>query len=303
MKTLDYNLSRIAAFVAVAEAGTFTAAAEHMASSKSALSQAISQLERELGVQLLQRSTRKLTITEAGIAFLNDSRALLKQAEQVVERARSGRAQPAGTLRLTSALDSAGLVADWIARYRERYPEMHIEYQPTDQKMDLIEGRFDLALRIGRMLDTQLHAVKLADLELYLVAAETYLARRGLPHIPADLANHEWLSLSVIPTPWTATFHNNEGHATTVRLKGSISVSAATALRSLALAGAGIASMPESMVEADLNAGRLTRILPGYRQPPLYLYAVYPGTVAPPAKTRAFIDLVKENRLKAMKKS
>ncbi|MGH3849031.1 MAG: LysR family transcriptional regulator [Pseudonocardiaceae bacterium] len=298
MKARNVSLDRLEAFVAVAEAGSFTAAAERLGATKSALSQAVALLERELGTQLLQRSTRKLTITEAGTAFLDDCHALLAQAEEVVERARTGKTRPSGTLKITSTVDSAIQVAEWIAEYRQRYPEMRVDYFPTDQKMDLIEGRFDLALRIGLMHDSQLHAVKLMDLELFLVASEAYLARRGVPKTPQDLASHEWLALSVVPTPWTATFRARGGKTSTVRMGGSIIVSAAIAQKGLALAGAGIAAMPESIVQADVDAGLLKRLLPGYRLPPLYFYAVYPGTMAPPAKTRAFIDIVKERSKK-----
>src|SRR5688572_7106562 len=135
MKTPAVSIGRLAAFVAVAEAGSFTAAAERMDTTKSALSRSVALLERELGAQLLQRSTRRLAITEAGEAFLRDCRALLGEAQALVERARTGRAQPSGTLRLTSPHASATLVAGWIAAYRERYPEMRVDYVPTDRTL------------------------------------------------------------------------------------------------------------------------------------------------------------------------
>ncbi|MGH8032987.1 MAG: LysR family transcriptional regulator [Luteimonas sp.] len=295
MKSRNISLDRLEAFVAVAEAGSFTAAAERMGATKSALSQSLALLERELGTQLLQRSTRKLSTTQSGRAFLDDCHALLEQARLVVERARTGKTRPSGTLKITSVVDSAIQVSEWIAQYRQRYPEMRVDYFPTDQKMDLIEGRFDLALRVGRMRDSQLHAVKLMDLERFLVASPAYLARCGVPRTPQDLASHEWLAFSVTPAPWTATLRARNGETSTVRMGGSISASAAVALRGLALAGTGIAAMLESNVQADIDAGRLKRLLPSYRLPALNFYAVYPGTMPPPAKTRAFIDLVKEH--------
>src|SRR5688572_22339594 len=133
MKVPAVSMGRLAAFTAVAEAGSFTAAAERLNTTKSAVSQAVTLLERELGAQLLQRSTRKLAITEAGEAFLADCRALLTSAEAAMERARTGRAQPSGTLRLTSTQGTAGMVASWIATFRERYPAMRIDYVPTDR--------------------------------------------------------------------------------------------------------------------------------------------------------------------------
>jgi DNA-binding transcriptional LysR family regulator len=299
MKAAGVTLERMAAYVAVAEAGSFTAAAERMEISKSALSQAVALLERELGAQLLQRSTRRIAITESGAAFLHDCRVLLAQAEQTVERARTRRAELTGTLRITSALDSITPVAQWIVEYRARYPAMRVEYLPTDQRMDLIEGHFDLAFRLGRMQDSSLHAVRLMDVKLVLVAAPSYLARHGVPRTARELSTHEWLALSVMPTPWTVSFLSRGGKPRSVRMHGSISASTAAALKALALAGAGIAALPDSIVQTELEEGRLQDILRSHRLPQLYFYAVYPATLPPPAKTRAFIDLAKERARRA----
>jgi DNA-binding transcriptional LysR family regulator len=293
MKSRAVQLDRMAAFAAVADAGSFTGAADRLGVAKSGLSQTVSALERELGIQLLHRSTRRLAVTEAGATFLADCRLLLDEADRVVERARTGTAALSGTLRITSALDSVPLICAWIAEYRMLYPAMRIEYLPTDLQLDLIEGNFDLAFRIGLMRDSRLRAARLVDVALLLVAAPQYLAQRGTPKKPADLAAHEWLCLSVVPTPWTLAFKSPAGKTSTVRMTGSISVSAAAALRSLALAGAGVAALPEPIAQADIEDGRLVRLLPRYRLPQLYFYAVYPGNMAPPAKTRAFIDLAK----------
>lgn len=295
MKSRGINLDRIAAFVAVADTGSFTAAADRMDTTKSALSQSVALLERELGAQLLQRSTRKLTITEAGEAFLRDGRALLAQAETMVERARTGRARPSGTLRLTSPADAAPQVAGWIAAYRERYPEMRVDYVPTDLTMDLIAGRYDLAIRISAMKDSSLHAVKLADMELWTVAAESYLARHGRPRTPADLAGHEWIALSVLPSPWTYAFRLRSGRSVTVRMRGAVSVASSAAARSLVMGGAGISSFPDAYARQDVAEGRLVRLLPNCAMQKVHMYAAYPGTMAPPAKTRAFIDLAREH--------
>ncbi|MBL8251800.1 MAG: LysR family transcriptional regulator [Candidatus Competibacter sp.] len=293
MKSRGVDLAQMAAFVAVAETGSFTAAAERSGVTKSALSQTITLLERELGAQLLQRSTRKLALTETGTAFLDDCHRLLAQAEQVIERARTRQAALSGTLRITSTLDYTLPVARWIAEYRNRYPAMRIDYLPTDQPLDLIEGRFDLALRLGRLQDSSLRAVKLMDLDLLLVASPAYLARSGALRTLKDLRSQEWLAFNILPRPWTLPLWR-EGKTLAVRMRGSIGVSAAIALKELALAGAGMAALPEPLVRGELNLGRLVRLLPAYRLPPLQFYALYPGALAPPAKTRAFIDLAKE---------
>jgi DNA-binding transcriptional LysR family regulator len=293
MKMPAISLGRLAAFVAVAEAGSFTAAAERMDTTKSALSQSVALLERELGAQLLQRSTRKLAITEAGEAFLADCRALLGEADAVVERARTGRAQPSGTLRLTSPHASAEMVARWIAAYRERHPGMRIDYVPTDHTLDVIADRFDLAIRIGPMADSRLRAVVLEEVELWTVASPEYLARRGSPKRPSDLAGHEWVALSLLPAPWTVDYFRG-GKRTRVRLRGSVSAASNAAVHSLVIEGAGISVFPNvAPLPADVEGGRLVRLLRGWSMRRMFHYAAYPGSIAPPAKTRAFIDLAK----------
>lgn len=294
MRTPAISLGRLVAFVAVAEAGSFTAAAERLNTTKSAVSQAVAVLERELGVQLLQRSTRKLAITEAGESFLADCRALLAAAEGVMERAHTGRAQPSGTLRLTSTHAMAGMIAGWIATYRERYPAMRVDFVPTDRRLDLIAERFDLTIRIGPMDDSSLHAVVLEELELWTVAAPRYLARHGTPRNPSELARHEWIALSLLPTPWSVDFVRG-GRKLRVKTRGSISVASTEPLLRLVIEGAGLSVFPSMAdVRAEVEAGRLVRLFPGWTTRRMFLYAAYPGSIAAPAKTRAFIDLAKE---------
>jgi DNA-binding transcriptional LysR family regulator len=293
MKSSILSLGRLAAFVAVADAGSFTAAAERMDTTKSALSQSVALLERELGAQLLQRSTRKLAVTEAGHAFLRDCRALLAEAEATVERARTSRMQPSGTLRLTSPQAAVGLVAGWIAAYRERYPEMRIDYVPTDRTLDLITEHVDLTIRIGAMDDSRLHAVVLEEIELWTAASPRYIARHGTPRRPAELVSHDWIAFSLMATPWTVEYTRG-GKKERVRLRGSVSAASNEAVHRLVLAGAGIAALPGvAEIQEDVQAGRLVRLLPGWQMRRLFLHAAYPGNIAPPAKTRAFIDLSK----------
>ena len=294
MRPAAINLDRIAAFVSVADAGSFTAAADSLGMTKSAVSQAVGLLERELGTQLLQRSTRKLAITEAGDAFLLDCRSLLVQAAQAVDRARSGKAKPSGVLRLSTAADSAVFVAPLLAEYLARFPDMRVEYVPTDRVVDLIAERFDLSLRSGAMQDSRLRALKLADMEMSTVASPDYLKRHGLPKHPREFADHQWIALSTLETPWSRTWRSRNGTATAVRLKGALSVATAAGARSVVLAGAGISAFPQFMVQEDIAAGRLVQVLPQYKLPDIYLFAIWPGRLEPPAKTRAFIDLAKE---------
>jgi DNA-binding transcriptional LysR family regulator len=251
-------------------------------------------LERELGVQLLQRSTRRLAITEAGEAFLADCRALLAGAEAAMERARTWRAQPSGTLRLTSPHGSAAMVAGWIAAYRERYPAMRVDYVPTDRKLDLIAEHFDLTIRVGPMADSGLRAVVLEQLGLWIVAAASYLARHGTPRKPADLVRHEWIALSLLPAPWSIDLERGQ-RKLRVKLRGAISAASTGAVLQLVAQGAGISVFPATAdLRAEVEAGRLVRLYSGWTSGHMFLYAAYPGSIAAPAKTRAFIDLAKQ---------
>ncbi len=286
------ELARLRLFVAVAEAGSFTAAAERLSMTKSAASHGVAALERELGVQLLQRSTRRLAITRAGETFLADCRALLAHAEQVAERARARQGELSGLLRITSSVDGASFVAPLIAEYAARHPLMRVEYVPTDQLVDLVQENIDVSLRVTGARDSGLRATGLAEMQVWCVAAPAYLKARGAPRRVEELAEHEWIAFSRLASPWTLRFRVGR-RAVTVRVRGRISTSMSSAGRALALAGAGIFGAPDFTLRADVEAGRLVRLFPDARLPPIALYAAWPGRMEPPAKTRALIELAK----------
>lgn len=286
------DLARLHIFVAVTEAGSFTAAAERLALTKSAVSQGVAALERELGVQLLQRSTRHMAITQAGEAFLADCRALLAQAGQVVERARARQGELSGLLRITSSIDAASFAAPLLAEYAARHPLMRIEYVPTDELVDLLRENIDLSLRVTGARDSSLRAVGLAELPIWCVASPAYLKARGTPKRVEDLAAHEWIAFSRLASPWSLRFRVGRRDVT-VRVRGRLSTSMTSAARALALAGAGIVGAPDFSLRADVDAGRLVRLFPDARLPPVSLYAAWPGRMEPPAKTRALIELAK----------
>lgn len=286
------ELSRLRVFIAVAEAGSFTAAAERLAMTKSAVSQGVAALERELGVQLLQRSTRRLAITQAGEALLADGRALLAQAGQVFERARTRQGALSGLLRITSAEVGVSFVAPLIAEYLALHPQMRVEYVPTDQLVDLVREGFDLSLRTTGARDSSLRATGLAELQIWLAASPSYLAAHGTPRRVQDLSRHEWIAFSQLPSPWSVPFRAGD-RTIPVRLHGRVSASTTAAGRALALAGVGIVGAPGYVLQADIEAGRLVRVLPSSTPPTVSLYAAWPGRLEPPARTRAFIELAK----------
>ena len=291
------DLAKLRVFVAVAEAGSFTAAAERLAMTKSAVSQGLAALERELGLQLLQRSTRRLAITAAGEDFLAECRALLDHADQVAERARGRQGELSGLLRITSSADAATLVAPLIAEYLQRHPSMRVEYLATDQLVDLVQERVDLSLRMTGARDSALRAAGLAELQVWCVASPDYLKAHGTPRRVEDLAQHDWIAFTRLAAPWSLRFRIGRRELT-VRVRGRVSTSTSSAGRALALAGAGLYGAPDFTLQADIESGRLVRVLPEARLPPIALYAAWPGRMEPPAKTRALIELAK-SRLRA----
>jgi DNA-binding transcriptional LysR family regulator len=286
------ELSRLRTFIAVAEAGSFTAAAERLAMTKSAVSQGVASLEAELGVQLLQRSTRRLAVTPAGDTLVVQGRALLAQAQEVFEGARTRQGELTGLLRVTSAEISVSFVAPLIAEYLALHPQMRVEYVPTDQLVDLVREGFDLSLRTTGARDSSLRATGLAELPIWCAASPAYVQARGTPRRLQDLAQHDWIAFSQLPSPWSLRLRVG-ARAVHVRLRGRVSAARTSAARALALAGAGIVGAPGHVLEDDVAAGRLMRLLPKAGLPSISLYAAWPGRLEPPAKTRAFIELAK----------
>jgi DNA-binding transcriptional LysR family regulator len=289
-ETGQMNLTRLEAFVCVCTVGSFTGAADQLAITKSAASQHVAALERELGVQLLHRSTRRLTLTEAGTALLADAHALLEQARRLTDRTRTRAAELTGVLRLTSAEDTAAWVAPVIAEYVRLHPGMQVEYRPGDRLVDLVAEGMDLSVRATGRRDSSLRAAPLASFDIWCVASPDYVQRHGAPRQLAALASHAWIAFTPIPHPWT--LHTRDG-AQSVRLQRSLSTSSTAGGRALAIAGAGIFAAPSFALATEVAAGQLVRLLPGLKLPQVSLYAAWPGRHEPPMKTRAFIELAK----------
>lgn len=286
----EVNLNRLGVFVALVRAGSFTAAAEQLGLTKAMVSQHLARLERELGVSLLVRSTRRMRLTEAGAAFHADCVRILGEAEAAIARVGENRETPRGTLRLTAPVNyGAMVVAPALASFLRAWPEVRAELVLDDGMSDLIGGRFDLAIRGGRLRDSALHAVRLGGFRQFLVAASAYLDTRGRPRRPQELARHDAILLSVLSSPAHWTFTARNGSQARVRLARRAAADSAAAVHAMALAGAGIAVLPDFMVQADLAAGRLEHLLPAQRLPEGSFHAVYAGLHAP-AKVRAFID-------------
>jgi DNA-binding transcriptional LysR family regulator len=297
----DVNFNRLAIFAALVRAGSFTAAAEQLGLTKAMVSQHLSKLERELGVTLIVRSTRRMALTEAGAAFHADCVQLLEQAQAAIERIGDRRNTPTGSLRITTSTDyGMSVIASALADFHRLHPQLHIDLVINDQISDLIAEHFDLAIRIGWLRDSSLRATRLGGFRQLVMAAPAYLAEHGMPRRPEDLASHPWIAMSALTAPLRWTFTRGGGARRTVRMTQAMQANNAAAVRALVRGGAGVSVLPDYLVQDDIQAGRLQVLLAQYRLPEGGIHAVY-ADPQPPAKVRVFIDFLRD-RIRSLHK-
>lgn len=285
------QLDRLVLFAAVAEEGGFTAAAERLDSSKTLLSQQINKLEAELGGALFTRTTRRVTLTEAGQRLFDECAPLLRDLATAVQRFDIARGQPSGTLRITAPPDyAAGVLGAALGEFVREHPQLQIDLIASSEVMDLVRERIDVAIRFGWLRDSSLRATRLTGFGQYVVAAPDYLARAGAPKRPEDLAGHRWIALSLLRTPLLWRFTTADGHQRSVRMQAAARANSPEALLGLLRGGAGISAIADFALEADLRSGRLQRVLLQWSLARGGIYAVYPAVRQVPAKVRNFID-------------
>ncbi|HEJ9097645.1 LysR family transcriptional regulator [Serratia odorifera] len=289
------NLQRLAIFVAVVEAGNFTAAANTLGQSKAVVSFNIKQLESELGVSLLARSTRKLSLTDAGERFYQRSLRLLQEAENVLDDVRRDHHGLSGTLRITSTPEyGAHAVVPALAAFAQLHPRLRIQHVSSSQHADLIAERFDVAIRLGRMADSNHRAARLDDFAILPVASPDYLARQQIVSL-AQLAQAQWIVHSRLASPlsWQVVTPQRQAVLFDVETPAALTADSATALLAFALHGAGVALLPDWLARPALQRGQLCQLLPDHRFPTQSIYALYPNTRHVPEKVRAFIDFLR----------
>lgn len=288
-----HSLDDLLVFAAVAESEGFSAAARRLGVSKSMVSSAIARLEARLGVRLLQRTTRRLSLTEAGHAALPHARQARSAAHDAEEAAVSLLASPRGRLRVNAPMSFGVLhLAPALGVFAKQYPEVEVELVLDDRVVDLVGGDFDLAIRIGTLADSSLVASLLGRSTDALVAHADYLARAGVPREPSDLACHAALvySLSAAGPSWTLA---GKGRSETVRVRGPLKVNSSLALREATLQGLGIARLPLFVAGPDLAASRLQRVLPGWALPEHGIHLVTSARGHQPRKVTAFADFLR----------
>ena len=284
----------IPVFVAVVENGGFSAAARTLGISKSAVSKRINQLEAHLGVRLLHRTTRKLSLTEAGERYFEHAAQALTAAGQAEDAVTELQGEPQGNLKISSPMSFGRLhVAPLIPKLLQRYPKLQIDLVMDDRKVDLVAGGFDVAIRAGNLPASTLIARKLAPVRQVLCASPDYIDRYGRPATPAELSDHNCVlySYSSDANEWTLI---GEGGPETVTVSGSYQVNNSEALLEALREGVGIGRLPTFVAGPDLKTGRLVKLFESYRIPEFTIYAVYPERQYLPAKVRAFLDFAIE---------
>ncbi len=285
------RLNQMEAFVRVVDLGGFTDAARKMGLSKSAVSKHVASLEERLGARLLNRTTRRVSPTEIGLAYYDRAIRVLAEAEEADAMVSSMQDDPRGELRI-SAPFSFGIraLAPAVSDFLARYPEIAVHMVLDDRRVELVAEGFDLAIRIGDLPDSSLRARKLADANLHIVASAAYLAQHGEPRSVHDLADHNLLHYSNLSSGNYWRLPGPGGQERQVRAVGRLTVNNGDALRQAAVDGLGIAMLPDFIVADLIETGALTEILAEFRRPPMGIYAVYPDGRYPQPKLRAFID-------------
>lgn len=290
------QLSALGAFCRVVEAGGFSAAAAELNVSHSVMSKQVRHLETLLGAQLLNRTTRKLALTEAGQDYYDRARRILDELRDADLAVTQHHATPRGTLRINAPMAFGTLdVAWWLPRFIARYPELKIDLVCNDRYVDLIEEGFDVALRLARDLpDSSLMARKMCSSASLLVASPAYLEQHGTPATPHDLVHHNCLTYTLVPKPNEWMFTMPDGTSAGVRVRGNLQANTGVALRAAALGDIGIATTASFIVHDDLARGALVPVLAQYASRPRDLFAVYPHNRHLSPKVRAFIDFAAE---------
>ncbi len=287
------RLAAIEAFVRVAEAQSFSEAARRLRSSKSAVSRNVGALESELGVRLFHRTTRSLTLTEAGRGYFERATRILADLEEANLAVSQLQSAPRGRLRVSAPMSFGFLhLAPALPDFLARYPEVAVDLAMNDRFVDLIDEGFDVAVRIGALEDSSLIARRLAPIRRVVCASPAYFEARGLPLSPEDLKGHECLFNSNIASSQEWRFTAPDGKSWPVEVKGRLSANNGDALRAAALQGLGIVNLPTFIVGGDLQAGALVTALDEFISQNMAMSAVYPHSRHLQPKVRAFVDFL-----------
>ncbi|GAA3933895.1 LysR family transcriptional regulator [Litoribacillus peritrichatus] len=279
-------------FVAVIENGSFSGAAKKLEVSKSAVSKRVSQLEVKLGVRLLHRTTRKLSLTEAGQRYFEHALKALSAAKEAEDAVSQMQDLPKGLLRINAPMSFGRLyLSKIVPEFLKTFPDVEISLQLDDKKVDLVAGGYDIAIRVGELADSTLVARKLAPCISRLCASPDYITEYGMPVAPEDLTRHNCVLFSYSSDVNVWSLSNGENHHQ-VQVSGNYRVNNSEALKEAISQGVGIGRLPLYVSQAAVASGELIPVLPDYQLPEQSFYAVFPERQFLPAKVRVFIDFL-----------
>ena len=293
---MDVEPNDLALFARIVESGSFSLAAQRADLPKSTVSRRIALLEAKLGERLLQRTTRKLVLTEFGASLPEHARKVVEEVEAAGALVQHRQLAPSGRLRISMPGDFANLgLTFMISKFIERYPAIQLELDLSPRRVDLIGENFDIAIRMGDLPeDSSLNARRVVMEKVALYAAPSYIARRGMPQHPDELMQHDLLCIASRyggAQSWPLT----KGKTVWERpLTARLAANSPDLLTRIACTGAGIAAPTNLFAEASVEKGELVRVLPDWSLPEVIGWAVFPGRRLMPAKTRVFLDMMEE---------
>jgi DNA-binding transcriptional LysR family regulator len=300
MGHLDFDAAF--ALVRVAQTGSFRSAARALGLSKTTVSRQIAGLEEQLGAQLLHRTTRTVSLTDAGAAFVEEAEGAIARLEAAEQAVTELQREPRGRLRVTATVPvGESFLAPIVTAFLETYPALEVMLHLTDRPVDLVTDRFDVAVRAGPLPDSSLVARLVGSSAYRVVASPAYLARHGAPRRPSDLSAHHALRFTKLGTAVRTTWPFGKGRrAVEVPVSGRLVSDDFVVLRSAAERGLGIARLPTLVAHEAIRAGRLVGLLESYAPPPTPLHLVHVGGRHLPPRTRAFLDFVQPRLAKSI---
>jgi len=288
------RLRAIEVFVSVVGQGSFAAAADVLGLSRNMASRHVADLEAYLGVRLLNRTTRSLSLTSTGAVYLERARQVLAQLDEANRIAGLQTLTPQGRLAVSAPM-SFGVrhIAPYLRQFNTSNPDVSVDMTLNDRLVDLVEEGFDVAIRItGQMADSNLIARRIASVEVIMCASPDYIASNGSPETPRSLVDHRCLGYTLGPDGNLWTLRNNAGAVEQVRISPAVSANSGDAIEEMAMSGGGIALQPDFIANADIASGRLVRVLPGWSVGTLGVYALSASKLYEPLKVRSFMDWI-----------
>lgn len=284
------KLNALVSFVRAVDLGSFSAAAIHLGISQPAVSQQVRALEESLGTRLLNRTTRRLALTEAGERYYAYASDIVERIAEADRSIQSAEAQMSGSLAIGLPIGfSESTLGNFLIEFKKNHPCLVLDVSLSDTYVDIVKERLDVAIRVGEIKDETLIVRRLGIIERCLIASPEYLDRAGRPQQPSDLGQHDYLFYKGIATGFDVPLVGRDGEHTTTRIKPAMMVNNSTTLYDATLAGLGIGLNKRWLMETDIREGRLEEVLPEWTYPSHPIHAVYPSNRFIPLKVRRFV--------------